>query len=171
MDRLTFFNLSIESGQCSSDLFKLCIQTLVSRLHGVYGVPKSANLLIMCCSGHEAKFLESSGGDSIVLYLHIVLFQLCDASFQVFDREKDVLHVHIIWCRVQGSLCHSSGRGSPVLSVIDWSIFTEVRGFCRCGRHGVKESRRCLSVLIEAETVKGETNRKTIEKSNRQGGA
>ena len=158
MDRLTFFNLSIESGQCGSDLLKLCIQTLVSRLQGVYGVPKLSNLLIMFCSGHQAKFLESSGVDSIVLHLCIVLFQLCDASLQVFDREKDVLHVHIVCCRDQSSLCHSARCRSPVLILIACSIFTEVRGFCRCGRHGVGKSRRCVSVLIEAETVRGETN-------------
>ena len=51
------------------------------------------------------------------------------------------------------------------LILIDCSICTEVRGFCRCGRHGVEESRRCVSVLIEAETMRGETNQKTIAKT------
>ena len=158
MDRLTFFNLAIEGGQCGSDLLKLCIQTSVSRLQGVYGVPKLANLLIMFCSCHQAKFLISSGVDSIVLQLYIVLFHLCDASFQVFDREKDVLHVHIVCCRGQSSLCHSARCRIRVLILIACSICTEVRGVCRCGRHGVEKSRRCVSVLKEAENVRGNTN-------------
>ena len=154
MDRLTFFNLSIESCQCSGDLLKLCVQTLMSRLQGVYGLPKLASFLIMFRTGHQTKFLKTRGVDSIVFHLCIVLFQLCDASFQVFDGEKDVLHVHVVRCRDQRSLCHSARRRSQFLSFITGRMFTEVRGVCRWGRHGVGKARRCVSGLKEAEIVR-----------------
>ena len=154
MDRLTFFDLSIESCQCSGDLLKLCIQTLMSRLQGVYGLPKLASFLIMFCTGHQTKFLKTCGVDAIVFHLYIVLFQLCYAGFQVFDGEKDVLHVHVVRCRNQSSLCNGARCRNQVLILNACSMFTEVCSVSRCGRHGVGKSRRCVSGLKEAEMVR-----------------